>query len=179
VTRFVALFRGINVGGHHSLPMQDLRAILSGLGCNGVQTYIQSGNAVFEADADAATLAREIGASIGERFGFEPAVLLLDTARFRAIASENPFRDIVEEPKHLHVWFLAGTASNPDLDAINDLKADSERYDLTKHAFYLHAPDGIARSKLAAKVDRLLGVSATGRNLNTVNKLLALVDTVQ
>lgn len=174
----VALFRGINVGGKHSLPMQDLRDILTSLGCEDVKTYIQSGNAVFHTTSAAGSLADEIKAVIGERFGFSPWVLLLTVAEFVEIAAANPYADAESMPKSLHVLFLAESPKSPDLNSLNVVKAESESFELGDRAFYLHAPDGIGRSKLAAKVEKALGVEATGRNWRTVSKLLELADTI-
>jgi uncharacterized protein (DUF1697 family) len=172
VTQFVVLLRGINVGGHNKLPMKDLREILEALGYDSVQTYIQSGNAVLSAAArpDAAGIA----AAIEKRFGFAPGVLVISAKQFRAVADANPYVDEAEEPKHLHISFLSQPAA-PDMDALSSRKSATEQYTLTDDAFYLLAPDGIGRSKLAADVERLLGVEATGRNLNTVRKLLDML----
>jgi uncharacterized protein (DUF1697 family) len=174
MTIHVALFRGINVGGKHILPMQDLRDLLAELGYEDVQTYIQSGNAVFSASADPISLSAKITSTIEERFGFAPQVLLLTVERFAAIASANPYPEAEATPKFLHVWFLTEKAGNPDIDAMNSIKAENERFTLTDDALYLLAPDGIGRSRLAAKIDRHLGVSTTARNWRTVGKLLDL-----
>lgn len=176
MTAYVALFRGINVGGKNSLPMQDLRDILSSLGCENIRTYIQSGNAVFVSAAQAGELAATIKAAIDNRFGFAPEVLLLTVRRLKAIAAANPFPDAESEPKFLHILFLTEAADEADLDALNDVRAPSERFVLTDDALYLHAPEGIARSKFAARVERCLGVAATGRNWNTVSKIIELAD---
>jgi uncharacterized protein (DUF1697 family) len=172
MTIHVALFRGINVGGKHILPMQDLRDLLAELGCEDVRTYIQSGNAVFSTSDDRISLSAKITSTIEERFGFAPQVLLLTVERLAAIASENPYPEAEATPKFLHVWFLTEKAGNPDIDAMNSIKAENERFTLTDDALYLHAPDGIGRSCLAAKIDRHLGVSTTARNWRTVMKLL-------
>jgi uncharacterized protein (DUF1697 family) len=174
MTAYVALFRGVNVGGRNSLPMQDLRDILSSLGCENVRTYIQSGNAAFASAAQAGELGASIEAAIDNRFGFAPEVLLLTVTRLKAIAAANPFPDAESEPKFLHVLFLAEAADEADIDGLNAVRAPSERFLLTDDALYLHAPDGIARSKFAAKVERCLGVAATGRNWNTVKKIIEL-----
>jgi uncharacterized protein (DUF1697 family) len=79
------------------------------------------------------------------------------------------------EGKSLHFFFLASTPAKPDLDALAKLKSSSEEFKLGKNVFYLHAPDGIGRSKLAAKVEKALGVPATARNWNTVSKLMVMV----
>jgi len=177
MTAHVALLRGINVGGKNSLPMQDLRDILGSLGCENVKTYIQSGNAVFHAADNTKTLVNNIRNAIEQRFGFAPTVLLLSADKFKAIAAANPYPQAEETPKLLHVWFLAEAPTSPDLDALASVKAPSEKFALLGDAFYLHAPDGIGRSRLAAKVDRCLGVATTARNWRTVTKLLALADT--
>ena len=174
MTNQVALFRGINVGGKHILPMQDLRDLLAEVGCEDVQTYIQSGNAVFSASADPISLSAKITSTVEARFGFAPQVHLLTVDRFAAIASANPYPEAEATPKFLHVGFLTEKAGSPDTDAMNSVKAENERFTLTDDALYLHAPDGIGRSRFAAKIDRFLGVSTTARNWRTVMKLLDL-----
>ena len=91
-----------------------------------------------------------------------------------AIEVRNPFPEAVTEPKTLHFSFLAAPASGADLAALEEWKRPTESYLLTDRVFYLHAPDGIGRSKLAAGVERHLGVVMTGRNYRTVEKLAAL-----
>lgn len=178
MSTYVALFRGINVGGKHILPMRDLRGILESVGCENIQTYIQSGNAVFSAIATTESLAEAISAAIENDFGFAPQVLLLTADRYREIAASNPFPEGESTPKSLHVAFLSKTPSAPDLDALENLRSDSERFELLDGAFFLWAPDGIGRSRLAARIDRCLGVATTGRNWRTVGKLLELQFTV-
>ena len=174
MTAYIALFRGINVGGKHILPMQELQDILTSLGCEDVQTYIQSGNAVFSSTAHVDTLADDITSAIDDRFGFAPQVLILTASRFAAIAAANPFPEAEKTPKHLHVSFLTAEPTDPDLDALQKLKVPSEKFLLSDGAFYLHAPNGIGRSKLAGNVDRYLGVTTTGRNWRTVSRLVEL-----
>ena len=164
--------RGINVGGKNILPMKVLRELIEGIGGEQVATYIQSGNAVFQhAEPDSSGLARTIRASVSDACGFEPAVLLLSVRQFERVISQNPFVKETADPKSVHVWFLSEKAGAPDLDGIDHVKGNTEQFALKDDAFYLHAPDGIARSKLAAKVERLLGVNATARNWRTVSKL--------
>jgi uncharacterized protein (DUF1697 family) len=176
MSKYVALFRGINVGGKNILPMQDLRGILESVGCDNIQTYIQSGNAVFSSSAAVASLSAAIGAAVEKGFGFTPQVLLLDADRYRDIAASNPFPEGEGAPKLLHVAFLTETPSDPDLDALDELRSDSERFELLDGAFFLLAPNGIGRSKLAAKIERCLGVGTTARNWRTVSKLVEMID---
>jgi len=171
----VALLRGINVGGKNILLMQDLREILGELGCENIATYIQSGNVVFKSRRKSAGLARSISKAIEKRFGFAPAVLVISAATFAAIAAANPYAAKAAEPKHVHTLFLAGPTDDADLKCMHERKSSTEEFTLTDTAVYLHAPDGIARSKLANEMERHLGVSATGRNQRTVEKLQAML----
>lgn len=172
---YIALFRGINVGGNHSLPMKELAAILQGLGCRDVRTYIQSGNAVFaSAEQDAARLASAIGAEIKQRRGFEPDILLLTRTEFEQATAANPFPEGENEPQTLHLGFLVSAPPKPDLPGIEKLRAASEHCQLVGRVFYLHAPEGIGRSKLAAASEKLLGVAMTDRNWRTVQALAAM-----
>jgi uncharacterized protein (DUF1697 family) len=174
---YVALFRGINVGGHNRLPMEELVAALESIGCQNVATYIQSGNAVFRSEeTDTSLLSDRIRAEVKERYGFEPQVLLLGSEEVERVVRSNPFPEAESEPKTLHAYFLASTPGRPDLDGLEGLTGDRERFVLGDHVFYLHAPNGIGRSKLAANAERLLGVPATARNWRTVRKVMEMAD---
>ncbi len=166
---YIALFRGINVGGRNALPMKELVAILQDLGSNDVRTYIQSGNALFRSkESDVSRLSRRIRAAVNERRGFEPHVMLLELADLERAIRENPFPEAETDPRTLHAGFLAEPPGSPNLAGLEKLKASNERYHLGDRVFYLHAPDGIGRSKLAAGAERLLGVPMTDRNWRTV-----------
>lgn len=175
---FIALLRGLNVGGTGRLPMHEFVVLLEALGCEGVRTYIQSGNAVFQHRAAAAGLVPKIraalGVALGAAKGLEPEVLLLSPPQLTRVAAANPFPKATEDPAKLHVLFLAAEPEQPDLELLEQLRANGERFELTPDAFYLHAPNGIGRSKLAARVERALGIPCTGRNWRTVQKLLEL-----
>lgn len=172
---FIALFRGISVGGRHSLPMKELVALLENLGCRNVRTYIQSGTAVFQSsEKGPGTLAKRISAEIKRRRGFEPAVQLLTVKEFEKALRQNPFAEAVADPKSLHLSFLAEKPKRPDLKRLEELRKDSEHYRLIGRVFYLHAPEGIGRSKLAAAAERCLGVSLTDRNWRTVCEIMKL-----
>ncbi|MBT8101630.1 MAG: DUF1697 domain-containing protein [Gammaproteobacteria bacterium] len=172
---WIALLRGINVGGKHLLPMKELAAALEEMGCINVRTYIQSGNVVFERPrSKAPQLAEKIGKTVLKSHGFEPRVLVLTVKELEKAATANPFPEAENEPKTLHLCFLAAKPKSPDLDALEQIKARTESYALVDKVFYLHAPEGIGRSKLAANVEKRLGVDATGRNWRTVTKLLKL-----
>lgn len=172
---YVALFRGINVGGRNRLPMKDLVAILEAMGFDDVRTYIQSGNVVLQsARKCSAKTARDISANVLEAHGFRPELLLLEASDLKQAIAANPFD--AKDGKSLHFFFLDSAPVAPDLEALSRVKAKSERFRLEGAVLYLLAPDGIGRSKLAARVERSLGTCATGRNWNTVRKLLEMVE---
>lgn len=169
---YIALFRGINVGGKNSLPMKDLASIFEILGASNVKTYIQSGNVVFQsASKDISSFAKRLGTEIRERRGFEPHILVIGLSEVEMAIANNPFPEAESEPSSLHLGFLAFAPKNPDLKKLESLKKDSERFCLIGSIFYLHAPEGVGRSKLAASSEKLLGVPMTDRNWNTVFKL--------
>ncbi|MBK1882386.1 DUF1697 domain-containing protein [Luteolibacter pohnpeiensis] len=175
MAKYIALLRGINVGGKAKLPMKELVTIFKSLGYQHVQTYIQSGNVVFESSSTIGTKEREkIRQAIGSQKGFEPAILAITAKQLRDVIQRNPFPS--EGGKDLHVFFLDSAAKSPDLAKMQAIQTASEQFELQEHAFYLFAPDGIGRSKLAASVERLLGVSGTARNWNTVKKLESMLD---
>lgn len=174
---YIALFRGINVGGNHILPMKDLRALLEELGADKVKTYIQSGNAVFQHESEKAPqLSSKISAAIKKNHGFEPRVLLLEAAEMAQAAAKNPFPEAEAEPKTLHLYFLADSPQKPDLEMLDSLKKENEQFKLVNKVFYLYAPDGIGRSKLAERAEKALGVAATARNWRTVGKIMAMME---
>ncbi len=173
---YVALFRGVNIGGNHPLPMKELRTILETLGAENVTTYVQSGNAVFRHGAAAKELEHAISAAVLKARGFKPRVLVGDRAALERAIAANPFPEAEQAPKSLHVFFLEQVPIKPDLAALDRIRNASERFLLKRDLFYLHAPDGVGRSKLVAQVEKALGTAATGRNWRTV---LALRDLAQ
>jgi uncharacterized protein (DUF1697 family) len=158
--------------------MKELVATLEATGARKARTYIQSGNAVFESDErNAARLSRRLAAGILRRRGFEPHVQILTLeALDRAIAG-NPFPEAATDPRSLHLGFLAARPRNPDLKKLSGLRTESERFQLTDRVFYLHAPDGVGRSKIAASAEKLLGVPMTDRNWRTVCKVMEMAGT--
>lgn len=171
---WIGLLRGINVGGHHKLPMRDLVRTMEGVGCADVRTYIQSGNVVFAHEGDADEIAERVGTAIEAGHGFRPALLLLSAAELAALIAANPFPEAAAAPRTLHCWILPAPPPSPDLAMLAGLQARTERMALEGRVFYLHAPDGIGRSRLAAQVERALGMPATARNWRTVTAVAEL-----
>lgn len=176
--KYAALLRGINVGGNKKVPMAELRSLLEGLGHGDVQTYLQSGNAVFSsAQQDPAVLTRELEAAIEDRFGFRVACLVLDGAYLRAVAEACPFPAAELEGKQLHATFCSEQPGPERFVALDEASYLPEEYRLGDRVLYLYVPDGLGRSKLAEALARpavVKGIDVTTRNWNTVAKLVEL-----
>lgn len=174
---YIALYRGINVGGNYILPMKELRAALAANGFGNPRTYIQSGNVVFEREETApGALAEELAELTESAFGFRRGIVVFPAALLKEAIRRNPFPDAEAEPQTLHLYFLAETPGAPDFDKMREIKKPGETFELIEEAFYLHAPEGIGRSKLAASAERLLGVAATARNWRAVCKLREMAE---
>ena len=157
--------------------MAKLSSALEALNLENVRTYIQSGNVVFSAKRTVSkTLGTKIAASIEKHHGFRPHVFILSEDELVSAIESNPFPTAEAEAKTLHLFFLSSTPAAADVVSISERKSRSERYHLTDRVFYLHAPDGIGRSKLAANVEKLLGVAVTARNWRTVQKLREMAE---
>lgn len=172
----VALLRGINVGGKNTVPMADLRGWVEEAGGEGVRTYVQSGNVLFDATpAAAARIAAAISAHIKERLDLSVPVVLLTAVEFHQIARTNPYLAEGAPENELHVMFLSEAPAPERVAKLDPDRSPPDRFTVAGRALYLHAPNGVARSKLTnAYVDRVLGVTSTARNWRTVGKLLAL-----
>lgn len=172
---WIALLRGINVGGKNILPMKELRALLEDLGFQNARTYIQSGNCVFESDdTEPRSPAERISDRIEGAFGFRPQIMVLTADEIKAAVTENPYLEGPDDPKSVHLYFLSETADAADLGALARLQKPGERFALFGRVFYLLTPEGIGRSKLASQAEKCLGVAATARNLRSVKAIAEL-----
>jgi uncharacterized protein (DUF1697 family) len=175
---FICFLRGVNVGGKGKVPMADLRALLEGLGFDKVKTLLQSGNAVFAAKGGTATaLAGKIEAAIEKRFAYRSDVHLLTPSDLRRIVEANPYPgEAKKDPSHLIVRFIARPIDKTAQAALAATAAEGEKFKVTPGAIFLYYAHGIARSKLGSTLDRKDGARGTGRNWNTVTKLLDLAE---
>lgn len=174
---WVALLRGINVGGNNLLAMKTLSQIMTEAGYQDVKTYIQSGNVIFKHSASVSErLAVNLSELIQQHCGLRVKVMVFLAADFRQIVAANPYSTLMTEAKQVHFFFVDEELLNVDLAKLAQLKLPSEAYELHTHGLYLLAPQGIGRSKLVVKIATCLGVSSTARNLNTLHKLNAMLD---
>ena len=177
---YVLLLRAVNVGGTGKLPMADLRKLLTGLGYSNVETYIQSGNAVFEARGTAASVSKAVGAALEKLMGAPVGVVVRTHEDLTRIVAANPFAaEAAADGARVHVAFLAGPAGKDAPTALEQIVLNypkrRDRYHLAVDTLYLHLPDGAGETKFSGKMlDRAIGVIGTGRNWNTVLKLHAM-----
>jgi uncharacterized protein (DUF1697 family) len=170
----IALLRGVNVGGAGRLPMPDLREVLRGIGLGRVETYIQSGNVVFDSDLAPNLLVEMIRAAINDRFAFRPEVFVLGMADLRAGLTGHGFS--AASPESVHVFFLSEMPAQLDEPAMQALAAEGDAWVLSPGRFTLHTPGGIGRSRLAKALHRFLPGPMTARNLRTLAALLAMAE---
>lgn len=175
--RFVALLRGINVGRNKRVAMADLRALLAGLGYGEVQTYLNSGNALFTSDSDAASVAAAIEQALVRDLRVESRVVVRTAADLAAIVAANPLREIAADPaKHL-VGFLGGEPDLARAEKIAALDILPDRVILAGRELYLWYSAGVLTSPLSKVAwEKLLGVTVTMRNWNTAAQLAALAN---
>ena len=171
---WIALFRGVNVGGNNKLPMKDLVRLMTADGFAAVKTYIASGNVVFRTALGEAELQKRIEDLVEANFGFRSKVFLVTADHLQKLLDANPFKDHEHKGKAQHLFFIQGPVAKADTARMDELKADSEAYHLTDECFYFYAPDGIGRSKLSEKLAQCLKADMTARNLNTVETLLEM-----
>jgi uncharacterized protein (DUF1697 family) len=185
VAAAISLLRGVNVGGHHNVRMEELRELYEALGLRDAQTYVQSGNVVFRTDArDFTRLSKRIADAIEQRFAFRPGVILRTAADLRGVIAANPFasrRDL--DPSRLLVQFLAGEPPADVRERI--LRIESEPEELREELrmegreLYIYYPNGMARPKVSwTFLERTLQTPCTGRNWNTVRKLLEMAESL-
>lgn len=175
MTSYVALLRGINVGGHHKVPMADLRDAMTAFGATEVSTYIQSGNVVFNSDAAEDDLRPALSDALSERFGFPLPVVIRSAEDLATAAHAHPFADLGVEEKLLHVVFLAEPPDAGTVAAFDVSAYAPDRLEVRGRDVYVAYPAGSGRSKLTLDViQRGLGATGTGRNWRTVQKLLEL-----
>jgi uncharacterized protein (DUF1697 family) len=174
MTTFVSLFRGINVGGHQTIRMDELKDLHESLGLKDVVTYIQSGNVVFTSDdADLAQLPGQIEDGFAKKFGFHVKVIVRTSGELRDIIDNNPFQNQhMKESKWVVVMFLA---TRPDSTALEDLKktyVGPEELCIIGQELYIYYPNGIGRSKLShTLIEKKLKTIGTARNWNTILQL--------
>ena len=176
-TSYVALLRGINLASRNRLPMKTLEKMFKDAGCDGVRSYIQSGNVFFRANRTlAGKLSNQIAAKILQSFGFRIPVILRSAEQMAETVKGNPFVNNEAMAEVLHVMFLANQPSQERIAALDHNRFLPDEFAVRGAEIYLCLPTGVARSKLTnAYFDSKLATVSTSRNWRTVNKLLEMM----
>jgi uncharacterized protein (DUF1697 family) len=180
--RYLALLRGINVGGRNKVSMPDLREVAASLGHTKITTYIQSGNLIFTSpEKDVTSLADALEAEIASRLGVRPAVVVLSGPELAQVIADNPFPAEMN-PKCLHAVFRRDVVDENGIAvvtaAVQRAREAGSQDDaaVVGRTLFLRTPDGLGRSELAARLGRSSVQSAgTARNWATVTKLMAML----
>ncbi len=181
MTKYIALLRGINVGGKNKIKMAELRSSLETIGLKSVQTYIQSGNVLFESNELEEPLREQIEHKIQEDFGFHVTIVLRTALELENIAGNCPFSEKAiseaeesSEGESLYVALLLEAPPQKGVDRLGAYKSESEEFQIDGREIYLLFRQSIRNSRLANHLQKL-GVPATVRNWNTINKLVTMV----
>jgi uncharacterized protein (DUF1697 family) len=165
---YIALLRAVNVGGTGKLNMTDLKALCAELGLRRIETYIASGNVIFDSDMAAAKVQTQLERRLLMEMGKSVSVFVRSAAEMQNIVKRNPFTD--KEPKHTYTWFLD---EKPLSEALDDVRGRAgEEMRLGQREIYVWYPKGMGQSKLQISAARL----GTARNMNTVAKLVEMSD---
>lgn len=178
---YIALLRGINVGGKNVIKMAELKRVFEVIGLCDVQTYIQSGNVLFKSEEDEEFLREKIGYEIEANFGFSVTVILRTSAELEQLILNSPFseKEVAEaeassQAESQYVALLSHAPLPEKIETLHAYQNESEQYKIIGREVFLLFHYSIRNSKLANNLDKL-GVSATVRNWKTINKLHALV----
>jgi uncharacterized protein (DUF1697 family) len=178
----ISMLRGVNVGGHNQIKMDALRALYETLGLLDARTYVQSGNVIFRTkERSIDGLSKRIEEGIQRDFGFRPSVILRTASEMRAAIAKNPFASRPGiEPSKLLVTFLAGEPTAEARGNALAIKTFPEELRLDGREVYIYFPNGMARPKMSwPRIEKALKTSGTGRNWNTVTKLLEMAEELE
>jgi uncharacterized protein (DUF1697 family) len=177
MTTYISMLRGINVGGHKKIKMDTLKQLYVELGYTNVQTYIQSGNVIFQAQGiDAVIFAKSIAKQILEVTGLEVPVLVLKLDEMKQIVENNPFTlDSSKNTASFHVTFLSAIPDTTSVEKLKSTDFGADHFELLDKAIYVYCPTGYGNTKLTNTFfENKLKVTATSRNWKTVNELVRL-----
>ncbi len=171
----IALLRGINVGGHHIIKMADLKEMMSNLGFTEVNTYIQSGNILFNAAQSNVAISEQIKKGIETRFGYTIPVIVLDAEKLLEASNNNPYLNTEVDITRLHLSFLSDVPDTENSAQFISFDASPDAFSLYDQFVYLNLDTKYHKTKLSnALIEKKLGVEATTRNWKTVMKLVEL-----
>ena len=175
---YIAMLRGVNVTGHNTIKMEVLRGLCQGLGFRNVETYVQSGNIVFQALLEnPEAISKRIGETVLRSFGFDTPVIVRTSKEMRNVIGNNPFlKEKGIDSSKLHVTFLSETAQKGSEKKLETLATNPDRFYPASHEIYLYCPGGYGRTRLSNNaIEKALSIEATTRNWKTTNTLFEMV----
>lgn len=175
----ICMLRGVNVGSHNRVKMDELKKLCTSLKLRDPQTYVQSGNIVFSTDErDLDKLRKSLESAIHKKFGFHSDVILRSAKDLREVIAQNPFakrKDI--HPSKLLVTFFTDDPGDAARKQVRAIKCDPEELFIEGREAYVYFPNGAGRSKLNwSLIPKTLKVQGTARNWNSVTKLLEMAE---
>ena len=182
MTVMISMLRGVNLGPHNRMKMEELRAVYESLKLQDPRTYVQSGNVLFKTkDRDEAKLSSRIRDGIEKKFGFRPDVILRTTEELRRAVAKNPFaarKNI--DPRKLLVTFLGATPAADACGKLLEIDTAPEELHLVGREIFIYYTNGLARPKFQwIRAEKILKVTCTGRNWNSVTKMLAMAEEME
>jgi uncharacterized protein (DUF1697 family) len=168
MTKYIALFRGINVGGNKIVKMETLRTVLAMAGFGDVRTYVQSGNVIFTSDQTARRVAETITELFPRTFGFPSRVTIRSADEWNCMVNKNAYPQALDDPKTLHAVIMDDDPTDASLIELAKKANDTEEFTVRNRVLYLYTPEGFGTSKLAEALDKVLKVPLTSRNWRTV-----------
>lgn len=173
--KYVALLRGINVGGHRIVKMDGLKSLFESLEFQNVSTYIQSGNVVFEATIeDSSVIKNKVGSGFKEVFGFEVPITIREISELEMLLHKNPYTDKENWESHVHLTFLSEEPLESLLEAVN-LRDNEDEIHVMNREVFLYCPQGYRATLYSNNYfEKKLAESATTRNWKTISKIISL-----
>ncbi|MBA8880845.1 DUF1697 domain-containing protein [Phyllobacterium myrsinacearum] len=178
MTKYVVLFRGINVGGNKIVKMETLRTILGVAGFENVRTYVQSGNVILTSDQTARRVAETITELFPRTFGFPSRVTIRTAAEWDQMIARNAYPQALDDPKSLHAVIMDDDPTDMALMELAKKANDTEEFTVRNRVLYLYTPEGFGTSKLAEALDKVLKVPLTSRNWRTVSTLQGMLSAI-
>jgi uncharacterized protein (DUF1697 family) len=173
MTIYIALLRGINVGGKNKIKMTELKLLFERMGFSQVQTYINSGNVLFESQENEETLVRQIEDEIERTFFLSIKVVLRTSTELVEIIASCPYKeDVAQDGKNVNIGFMNEAPSQEGIDRVSTYK-DTNDFQILGREIHLLFRQSVGKSKLAKNLQKLSG-TVTIRNWNTINKLANL-----
>ena len=174
--KFIALLRGINVGGHRKILMADLKELFVEMNLNNAVTYIQSGNVIFESEnSNCSELELIISKAILNTFGYTVPVIVKTLLELESILNDNPFCTGMVDQKKLHVTFMNTTPLQEDIKNVQNVDFGEDKFLIRKNVIFIYVEGAYHKTKISNQFfEKKLKVSTTTRNWKTTNKLLEL-----